>query len=324
MKILERKHKVFRFDRHSPPAIKVDPGEALIVETTDSFDDQFDVSRPGTLELEVSNNGVGIDLERAMPMTGPVYIRGAEPGDVLATEILGLVATGNGFILPGFHRLLKPMEGTVQERLPIRIAGLRQGAIQFSDDLQLPYAMMIGSLGVAPAGAPANTSTPGEYGGNHDCLHFRQGTRLYLQVQVPGALVSLGDVHAAMGDGESAGTALECAGEASLRFHLYKDKRLPGPVLETETDWMVYGYGPTIDEAIAMAGDNAIDLLAPHLGAGPSDALMLLAAVGHLRLNEIVNPSCSARIELAKAAVGALLGDVTGAAVAQAEVILPG
>jgi amidase len=301
---LEREHKVYRFSRHDPPAIEVAPGEVLVVETTDSAGEQVDLSRPGMVALG-AGPGVAIDPRRAMPMTGPIRLRGAEPGNVVGIEILGLVAEGNGFLLPGFDRLLE------EEALPdgqawARVVELRQGSIEYAQGLHFPYRLMVGSLGLAPAGDPVDTSTPGDYGGNHDCLHLGVGATLYLQVQVPGALIALGDVHAAMGDGEVAGTGLECGGEVTLRLHLYNDRSIPGPLLETGDTWMVYGYGRRTDEAIAMARDRALELLARSRGETAAGAAMLLAAVGDLRLNEVVNPNHSARVELPKRITGLL------------------
>ncbi|HOQ99789.1 MAG TPA: acetamidase/formamidase family protein [Anaerolineae bacterium] len=305
MKTIERRHKVFQFSRDDPPAAEVEPGELVLVETTDSLDGQIDVSRPGKIDLG-PGNGTTVDPGRALPLTGPIAVRGAAPGDVLAAEIVGLVATGNAFILPEFGELLATA-GAMEEQWAARVVELKRGKIQLTETLQLPYNFMVGCLGVAPAAAPADTPTPGDYGGNHDCIHFGQRSALYLQVQVPGALVSLGDVHAAMGDGESAGTAVECDGEVLLRFRLYPGRSIPGPVLETEAEWMVFGHGPTTDEAIAMAKHRAIDLLMRRLAVTRGDAYMVLAAVGHLRLNETVNPNCSARVEIPKYVADPLL-----------------
>jgi len=316
VKRLERAHRVYRFSSEDRPAIEVEPGELILVETTDSLDGQIDLSRPGLLRLG-EGAGQPVDLRRAMPLTGPISVRRAEPGDVLAAEVVGLVAASNAFVLPEFNELLAS-GGKGAEEWEARVVELRRGKIQLMDDVQLPYRLMIGCLGVAPAGAPADASTPGDYGGNHDCLHFGQGATLYLPVQVPGALVSLGDVHAAMGDGEAAGTAVECPGEALLRFRLYRGQRLVGPVLETGTAWMVFGHAPRADEAMAMARHRAVGLLMERLAIGRSDALMVLAAAGDTRLNEMVNPNCSARVEIPKGVADPLVA-LTGKEVAVTE-----
>lgn len=304
MKRLGRAHKVFQFSRQDPPALTVDPGEEVLVETTDSFDGQIDLTRPGKVSL-TAPGGVTVDPDRALPLTGPLAIRGAEPGDVVVAEILGVVATGNAFILPEFGELLAA-GGEGGEEWVARVVELKRGKIQLTASVQLPYNFMIGCLGLAPAGEPADTPTPGDYGGNHDCIHFGQMSKLYLQVQVPGALVSLGDIHAIMGDGEAAGTGVECDGEVLLRFRLHKGLRIPGPILETETEWMVFGHGPRPDDAMALARHRAVGLLTARLGVGRGEALTVLAAVGHMRLNEMVNPNCSARVEIPKYVVDPL------------------
>jgi len=305
VKSLERTRRVYRFSREDRPAIEVEPGEVLLVETADSLDGQIDLEQPGLLRLGEAGS-LGVDLGRAMPLAGPIWVKGAEPGDALAAEVLGLVAASNAFILPEFGELLADGAQAAEEWVA-RVVELRRGKVQLTPGLQVPYRLMVGCLGVAPAAEPAPSVTPGDYGGNHDCIHFGQGATLYLPVQVPGALVSLGDVHAAMGDGEAMGTAVECEGEVLLRFRLYKGANIPGPVLETCDAWMVFGHGPRPEDAIALGRHRAVDLLMQRLGIGRGDALMLLAAVGDMRLNEVVNPNCSARVEIPKAVAGPLL-----------------
>ncbi len=303
MRCLARSSKVYELSRHSPPAIEVNAQETIIVETTDSADGQICQTSPGLSTIEATCPDGGFDPDRALPLTGPIYLRGAEPGDVIGAEVVGLVATGNAFVLPGFEHILKTdaHPGAVAR---VRVVELRHGAIQYDEHLQFPYGLMVGALGVAPAGDPWDTLTPGDHGGNHDCIHLRAGSTLYLPVQVPGALLSLGDVHAAMGDGEVAGTALECNGEVTLRLHLYRGWRIPGPLLETGEHWMIFGCGKNTAESIAVARHRATNLLSRRLGVDATEANMLLAAVGDLRLNEVVNPQHSARVELPKRLLG--------------------
>ena len=303
MKRLERHYRTYHFSSQDPPAIEVQPGEMVLVETTDSLDGQLDLTRPGRVHLGRQSAG-DVDLHRALPLTGPIRIDHAEPGDVIGVEVVGLAAAGNAFILPDFGQLIAGGGGGEWEAWVVELG---PGVIRLAPHLQLPYHLMVGCLGVAPAGEPADSVTPGDHGGNHDCIHLGQGSILYLAVQAPGGLVSVGDVHATMGDGEAMGTGVECAGEVLLRFHVHKGRCLPGPLLETDAAWMVFGHGPRPDDAIAMARQRAVDLVAGCLGLGRADALMLLAAAGHTRLNQVVNPNCSARVEVPKAVAGRLL-----------------
>lgn len=304
LKRLGRAHRVYHFSREDPPAIEVEPGEMVLVETTDSLDAQIDLDRPGRIPLGHRASGE-VDLNRALPLTGPIGIHRAELGDVVGAEVMGLAAAGNAFVLPNFGELLAA--GEAAGEWEAWVVELKRGAIQLTPGLQLPYHLMVGCLGLAPTGEPAESVTPGDYGGNHNCIHLGRGATFYLTVQVPGALVSIGDVHATMGDGEAMGTGVECAGEVLLRFHLHKGAHIPGPVLETPAAWMVFGHGPRPDDAITMARQRAVDLVMQHLAVGRDDALVLLAAAGHTRLNEVVNPNCSARVEISKSLVGALL-----------------
>lgn len=304
MRRLTRDNKIFEFSKDHKPAMEVDPEETIVVETTDSFDAQFDRSTLRRFDAGSSEEDTSIELDRALPHTGPIYVRGAEPGDILVVNLVRILPVSNGFIscLPGFSRLLLGSKVPESERWTVRITEFHPGVIKFSEDVYYPYRLMVGSLGVAPAGDPVETAKPSEHGGNHDCYLFADNTTLYLPVFVPGALVALGDVHGAMADGEGAGTANECDAEVTLRFGLMKGKAELAhfPVLETGEHWITYGWGKETDEALASAKDNAIAILQRELGLDYADCYMLIAAACHIRINELVNPNRSARVEIPK------------------------
>ncbi|MHB0934793.1 MAG: acetamidase/formamidase family protein [Armatimonadota bacterium] len=303
MKRLTRDHKVFTLSKDHPPVMEIEPGETVLVETTDSFDAQFDKSTLTKWDAGTSTEDTSIDLSRALPHTGPIAVRGAEPGDTLVAELLQTIPVSNGYIscLPGFSRLLLGHKIPQDERWTVRIVETLPGVVKFDEGIYYPYRLMVGSLGVAPNGE-VPTATPGDYGGNHDCYLYTVGSKLYLPVKVPGALVALGDVHAAMGDGEGAGTANEIDAEVTVKFDLIKrtGHLADFPVLETGTHWMPYGSAAETDDALAAAKDNAISLLNRKLGLDYADCYMLMAAACHIRINELVNPTRSARVEIPK------------------------
>lgn len=302
MKRLTRDHKIFEFSKDHKPAMEINAGETVIVETTDSFDDQFDKSKIAEFDAGTSTEDTWIDLKRALPHTGPIYVRGAEPGDILVAELRRIVPVSNGYIsaLPGFSRLLLGHKIPEKEKWTVRIVETQRGMIKFSENIYYPYRLMVGSLGVAPAGDPLPTPTPGDHGGNHNCYLYTIGARLHIPVYHKGALVALGDVHGAMGDGEGAGTANEVDSEVTVKFDVIKGQKLEFPVLETGDAWMPYGTAKETDDTLAAAKDNAITLLQRNLGLEYSDCYMLIAATCHIRINELVNPARSARVEIPK------------------------
>jgi len=314
IKRLSREHKIFEFSKDHEPAMKIDAGETVIVETTDSFDAQFDRSKIAEFDAGTSPDDTWIDLDRALPHTGPIYISGAEPGDILVAELRRIVPVSNGYIsaLPGFSRLLLGHKIPEKQTWKVRIVETQRGLIKFSENIYYPYRLMVGSLGLAPAGDPMPTPTPGDHGGNHDCYLYTMGSKLYIPIQVEGALVSLGDVHGAMGDGEGAGTANEVDSEVTVKFDVIKGEKLEFPVLETANKWMPYGTAEETDDALAAAKDNAITLLQRNLGLDYADSYMLIAAACHIRINELVNPTRSARVEIPKYIMPSLFAAVEG------------
>jgi amidase len=304
LKRLSRKHKVFTFSKQHPPVMEISPGETIIVETTDSFDDQFDKSKLAKWDVGTSPEDTSVEIERALPHTGPISIRGAEPGDTIVAELINILPVSNAYIscLPGFSRLLLGHKIPENEKWTVRIAETLPAMVKFDENIYIRYRPMVGSLGVAPAEGEIPTAAPGKHGGNHDCYLYTVGSRLYIPVQVPGALVALGDVHGAMGDGEGAGTAIEVDAEVTVKFDLIKGtgKLVDFPVLETGEHWMPYGSAEETDDALADAKDNAISLLNRKLGLDYADCYMLIAAACDIRINELVNPTRSARVEIPK------------------------
>jgi amidase len=211
VKRISRDRFTFEFAADLEPVLEVSPGEEVLFETLDSW--------AGRLTRPEDIHTLKPDPHRANPAAGLVFIRGAEPGDTLATEILAITPhapviskiTGSGGVLSGeitapHCRFLNIVDGWTT-----------------SGNLWIPLRPMIGCLGTAPASGRLSTVDPGNHGGNMDHNDIGEGARVHLPVGVRGGLFGLGDVHASMGDGEVSGAGLDCNADVRVRFDLRKD-----------------------------------------------------------------------------------------------------
>ena len=205
MHVLTRDQIVYSLNKTHPPAIEIKPGATLRLETYDA--------RTGTIR----SNADLLDRPHskgANPATGPILIKGAQPGDSLAVEILKIDLAEEGFLA------IKAKTGLLAhraKRFVTRMVPIRDGEVIFSDQVRFPVRPMVGTIGTAPAGAGVETLLPGPHGGNMDNRYVTTGATVYLPVAVPGALLGLGDVHASMGDGEITSIGLEICAEVTVR-----------------------------------------------------------------------------------------------------------
>lgn len=226
-------------------------------------------------------------------LTGPIYINGAEPGDVLEVRVLKLVPHDYGYnwFLPG-----KLGTGTIPEDFP---EGWARGFYWYEQDyidfgsggIRIPLEPFLGTMGVAPP-TPGKISTtpPGVHGGNMDLRELQEGAILYLPVHVKGALFSTGDAHAVQGDGEVSLAAVETGmKEARLRFRLRKDMKLDLPMAETPSHWIFMGYNKDLDEAVKTALREAIKWLSGNKGITRSEAYALLSLAASVRVTQTVD-----------------------------------
>jgi acetamidase/formamidase len=281
----------FTWDAGNAPVLTVESGDTVVVHTRDVSDDQ--VGPDSTVDVIA-----GLDWDRVYPLAGPIAVDGAEPGDTLAVEILDLHTQGWGWtaILPGL--------GLLPEDFPdayLRIFDLSDGdVVHFREDIEVPIEPFMGTMGVCPAGASAQpVMPPGTFGGNMDTRQLTRGATLYLPVQVPGALFSCGDAHAAQGDGEVCVTGLESPMYGALRFTLHKDRPIPAPQYLTggplaprvaDAPWYgTTGVGPDLFVGAQEAVRAMVDHLAAEHGLSPEDAYLLCSLCVDLRISEIVD-----------------------------------
>jgi acetamidase/formamidase len=246
----------------------------------------------------------GITIEN--PLTGPFFIDGAEPGDTLVVHILDLQVDGRqgvGMFGPGFGAAnathYTPMLETqpLPERAWFYPIDAHQGTITFQAHdsgfkVEFPLHPFLGCIGTAPAHGEARASiVPGEFGGNMDAPEVSPGNTLYLPVNVAGALFYFGDGHAAQGDGEVAGSAVEVPMKARFRFDLVKGKSTGWPRLENDRELMAAGIYRPVDDAVRIAVTELIHWIHDERGLSELDAYELFSKVGRLHLTEMVDPN---------------------------------
>ncbi|HEX2454154.1 MAG TPA: acetamidase/formamidase family protein [Vicinamibacterales bacterium] len=275
------------------PVATVKPGEIIETRTADCFGNV--IQKPGDTLAKVKGDN---------PLTGPFFIEGAEPGDTLAVTILELTIDsdqGIGALAPGFGALnttnYTPMlHPPVPEKIwffPIDRARNEATfkALDSSFSTKIPLHPFLGCLGVSPALESRSSVTPAEHGGNMDAPEASVGHTAYFPVTVRGALLYLGDGHAAMGDGEIAGTAIEVPMRARLRVDLIKGQTIRWPRFENAQSIMAVGAYRPLDDALRIAFTELIGWIHAETGLSELDAYQLLSQVGRVHLTEMVDPN---------------------------------
>jgi acetamidase/formamidase len=286
-------HHHFGWDNGIAPVSTATPGQTVHFECLDAAGGFYDAR---STNADIAR----MDPDKVNPVTGPIYIDGAEPGDCLKVTIGDFEPSGFGWtaIIPGF--------GLLADRFPearLNPWSYEKGAqtpAAFGDHARVPLKPFAGTMGVAP-GRPGRHSVipPRHVGGNMDCRDLAAGSELYLPVEVPGALFSVGDTHAAQGDGEICGTAIESAMNVTLTFDVIKSVAPPAPRFVTpgpvarHLDGAGYevttGIGSDLMHAARDAVSAMVDLIAARRGMAPEDAYMLCSVCGDLRISEIVD-----------------------------------
>jgi acetamidase/formamidase len=287
----ERRTLHGHFSRDLPPVLTIAPGDTVRYATLDvAWGQNAPVgSLIGVTPPDVTR---AAELDAGHALIGPVAIQGAEPGMALEIHIGDLRPGPWGITwasrrLP-WYRYMGVVEAITETRWALDDARASATSDRGHTVRLRPF---LGIMGNAPAEAGRHsTSPPRLVGGNMDCKELVSGSTLWLPVAVPGALFSTGDGHATQGDGEVAGTAIECPFErAELTFELRTDLRLTAPRAKTPAGWVTLGFGGTLDEATAMALGGMLPLLDELHGLSREDALTLASLVVDLRITQIVN-----------------------------------
>jgi acetamidase/formamidase len=282
----------FVWDNSISPAIEVESGEVIELEAADASGGQLG---PDSTPADVP----GLDFDRVNPITGPVFVRGAKPGDVLSVEILELRPRDWGWtaIIPGFGLLAEEFS---EPWLRISEVSEDDRRVRFADGVSLPLAPFPGTIGVAPAEAGSHSVIPPRrWGGNMDIKHLQPGSTLHLPVGVEGALFSLGDTHAAMGDGEVCGSAVETAMDVVVRLTVRRDFTTHYPHYEIPAGqlargeqsgyYVCIGIHEDLLEATREATRAVIDHLVNRRGRERQEAYAIASVAVDLRVHEVVD-----------------------------------
>jgi amidase len=279
---ISKEHTVFSFDANIPAVCEVDAGSVLKIETSD---EGYYLLSQGTPEAQLR--------KRTNPVTGPVYIRDAKAGDVLRVEILGIeISRAWSVWLKNYGSLGDKTSETQVIEIPIR-----NNRLHLSSRLCVPLDPMIGCIGVAPKKGTGSTVAPiGKWGGNIDLRELRAGTTILLPVFHPGALLSIGDLHAAMGTGEPCCMAIEAAGTVTVRVNVEEHRTLEFPRLQLDNATVCIGLGNKLEQAELKAIDQAYEVLTKELGLHPLEAFSYASSSLELRLGGPASPIALAYI----------------------------
>ncbi len=288
MSELSRDKAFFAFSPDVAPVMTAAQGEEIRIETHDCFSGQLKTSSD-TLET--------LDWSITNPATGPVFIEGTMPGDVLRIDLLEVKATGPSVMVavPGVGGL-----GDMITEMETTILTHTEDTVIFKDLIEVRQKPMLGVIGVAPATGEIPNSTPGGHGGNMDCTLMTTGASLYLTVGVEGALFGCGDMHAAMGDGEVVICGAETPGVVRLTATVVPVPGLPTPFIENDEIVAVIASAETVDAAYKDALARMLGFLTDVAGMPLNDGALLMSLVGNLKFCQVVDPLMTVRFEFPK------------------------
>jgi amidase len=287
-----RDHVVWSFGPDLEPVLEVDPGSVVTFETNDCFTGQIQTEEDLVTE---------IDFERVNGATGPVAVKGAEPGDSLVVEILDVtpVAQGVATLIPGFGQLIDQVRSPVTQ--VFRVEG---DTIHMNERISFPLRPMVGVIGVATEHETITNGFAGEHGGNLDDHLNGPGATVYLPVRQPGGMLAIGDMHASMGDGEVCFTGVEIAGEVTLRVDVLKGKQGRWPVTELADRWVVHGTaGSDFSEALDRAVEEGARFLVDEWDFSMEEAFVFLSVACDANVCQACRPqefSTIARVSIPK------------------------
>ena len=279
---------VFALGDNKENAVKVQQGELLEFYTRDCFNNQID-SEDYVMDV--------LDWDHINPATGPVYVEGAQKGDVLKVEILDIVLDDMGTMccLPENGVLGADITENQIKKVPVK-----NGKAIFNQ-FELPLNPMIGVIGVAPENESVPCGTPGRHGGNMDNTKIAKGATLYLPVFHDGAYFGCGDVHACMGDGEIMVSGVEIGAVVKVKLTVIKGVSIDNPRLEDTENIYTIASNEDLEKAIYTATKDMCGVLQKNLGYTLNEAGMLMSAVGNLQFCQVVDPERTVRMAIPKA-----------------------
>ncbi len=289
----------------NPPALTVKSGDTVVTKTRDAGG--FDEKNEPIPESQKQRSDITI-LRTGNPLVGPIYVEGAEPGDTLAVAIRKIELNRNsaysrhrghfGFLTGEGAGMELFLHDPVPERRydwKLDIAR-KTGTLDLKESkmkkLEIPLHPFIGCIGVAPRfGRVETAATPGEYGGNMDCVETKEGATLYLPVSARGAYLAFGDIHAAQGDGELCGVALETTAEVTVGIELIKSKSIEWPRLTDENYIMTVGNTRPLMDCVRLAITELVKWLVSDYGYEKWEAFQAVSQIATMRIGNVVDPN---------------------------------
>ncbi len=278
--VVTRDQVVWGFGPNLEPVLEVEPGAVVRFETNDCF--------TGQIRSE-EDLVTGIDFSRVNSATGPVAVRGAEPGDSLVAEFVEVRPGPKGFatIIPEFGQLIEHVHAP-----STHVFHVEGDEIRMSERIVFPLRPMVGVLGVATESEEISNAYAGRHGGNLDDHLHGPGAKVFFPVRQPGGLFGVGDMHASMGDGEICGTGVEIEGDVVVRFDILKGKQATWPVTELADSWVAHGTsGGDFMEALQLATEEAARLLVDQWSFSIEEAFVFLSVACDVNVCQACRPS---------------------------------
>lgn len=286
-KLIDKNQVIYSFNQSNKAVATVKPDEIFTINTFDCFAGQLQSEDDSIAEM---------NWDHINPATGPVFIEGAEKGDILKVEIISIELDSPAVMIAA------PEEGVLGhlvERPVTKILPIKDNKLIFSDKHNFEIEPMVGVIGVAPGkDLDISTGTPGEHGGNMDCKLLGPGASVYFKVQTEGALLAAGDMHALMGDGEIVVCAAEAGGRIKLKVELFKDKDMPVPFIEKDDLIATVASAKTLDEAVEIATEKMANYLVETYDFDLTEAGLIMSLIGDAEICQVVDPLKTARFTI--------------------------
>jgi amidase len=283
MKIVSANNVITKMSRDNKPACFIDTNESIVVETLDCFGNRFYYEKDDLDKIRGNN-----------PATGPIFINGANAGDTLKITIEKIDLETTGVIE---FRKNSGVLGDRVEDFDLKIIKMDK-EYAYLNDLKLPLKPMIGVIGVAPPIGEVSTVVPDSHGGNMDCNQIKEGAILYLPVFHDGALLSLGDLHGLMGDGEIGNCGLETYGRVQLKVDVLKEVKIDNPIVIVDNNLYMICANEDLNLAIKEVNNNILDFLVKYESMPKMDAIRLLSFVGDVGICQLVNPKKTVKMAI--------------------------
>lgn len=282
------KDVIYNMSPNNEPIEYCNSGDQIIFKNKDCFGNQIK-SKNMTLDA--------LDWDNINPATGPLYVNGALPGDILKVKIKDIKLDKKGVMtaIPDMGLLSEFLTGP-----ETKIIEIKDEKAIFNDKVKLPIDPMIGVIGVAPAVKEVPCGTPGMHGGNMDNKVIRKGVNIYFPVNVEGALLAMGDMHALQGDGEVVICGVEISGEVLVQVEVIKDKKINSPIVENSKAFYTVASSENLDKAVKKASDEMYRFLNERLTLPANELAMLMSLICDLQICQVVDPKKTVRMRVDK------------------------